>query len=314
MKLDNLWVEKYRPTLEDGLGEIFATYRNTLHLMKDDENFQLTHALFYSPEAGTGKTSLAFAIAKELGYQVHSFNASTKRERNIDFIEEEIIPLATNGFAEQIILLDEADRLTAQAQDALKGVIENATCVFILTCNDLSKITPYLKSRCLLHTFPVIDQYDVVVRLVNIGIEEGVVFNPVELERIAEYHKGDLRNSINYMQSISHLSPDEQSAAVRNLSDASVNAEKFLRACMVECSVATAVPLLNSTRARKSIRDVFTYGMNTKASAEAKAALIEASVVAERDLIMGVDPDIALHAFANSLCLGVYMEKGHREV
>ena len=100
----------------------------------------MQHFLFHSPEPGTGKTTLAYIIANTLGYQLHKFNASSKRQRGIEFVEEDVGPLSRLGIWETIFFLDEADRLTPQAQDALKGVIEDATGYFILTCNDLSQV------------------------------------------------------------------------------------------------------------------------------------------------------------------------------
>ena len=106
-----------------------------------------------SAEPGTGKTTLAHIIANTLGWQLHKFNASSKKTRGIEFIEEYIIPMSRIGQWETIFFLDEADRLTPQAQDALKGVIEDAQGYFILTCNDISKVSPWLQSRCQVRTF-----------------------------------------------------------------------------------------------------------------------------------------------------------------
>lgn len=308
MKLDTLWVEKYRPTIMSGLGPVFQEFKDKLEHIDHDLG-SLQHMLFYSTQPGTGKTSLAYAIANDQGLTVNAYNASTKRERNIEFIEEEIIPLATDGFAERMILLDEADRLTAQAQDALKGVIENASCVFVLTCNDLSKVTPYLRSRCVLYEFPVLSEDDVVAHLREIAEEEHMVCEEHTLRAIAQHHRNDLRNCINFLQSMEHMESYEQDQRIRSLRDAGMNCELFLRACFKERDVETSFSYLDSSRARLSIQTIFDYGMKSPASTKAKQALIHASVIAERDLIMGVDPDIALYAFCSSLCLGVYMEK-----
>ena len=137
--MTEIWSQKYRPTtLNDVVGrdDIVAQF-----------NMVIQNFLFHSQEAGTGKTTIARALANDLGYQIHVFNASTKNERGIGFIEEELIPRTRTGNHEQIFLLDEADQLTDAAQSALKGVMENAHGYFILTCNNLAKVSPWLQSR-----------------------------------------------------------------------------------------------------------------------------------------------------------------------
>ena len=137
---------------------------------------------------------------------------------------------------------------------------------------------------------------------------EHMVCEEHTLRVIAQHHKNDLRNCINFLQSMYHLERYEQEERIRSLQDSGVNSQLFLRACFKEKDVETAFGLLDPSRARQSIRTIFKYGMDSPASSDAKKSLIHASVVAERDLIMGVDPDIALHAYCSSLCIGVYME------
>ncbi len=97
---------------------------------------------------GTGKTTTAHAIAHAIQADLHEFNASD--ERGIDFIRTRVKEVATQrGYADfTIILLDEADGLTKQAQDALRRIIETGHALFILTANDEANIIPALRSRC----------------------------------------------------------------------------------------------------------------------------------------------------------------------
>ena len=113
--MSKVWSLKHRPTFDEIVGQP--------HL--DGVNDK-QHYIFYSPGAGTGKTSYAHGLANEWGYILHEYNASSKKTRGIEFVEEELLPMSRNGRYSQVFLLDEADQLTPAAQSALKGVIENA--------------------------------------------------------------------------------------------------------------------------------------------------------------------------------------------
>ena len=189
------WATKYRPTSSDGL------VGSALDMYRAFDNIQ--HAILHSKEAGTGKTTLAHVLANEKGWPIHVFNASSKKTRGIGFVEEELLPLTRMGMKEQIILLDEADQLTPEAQSALKGVIENSQGYFILTCNDLSKVSKWLRSRCLDIPFYPIPKADILKRLEYICGAEHVVCTVSQLEMIADAHPGDLRNCINALQAFS---------------------------------------------------------------------------------------------------------------
>ena len=202
-----IWFAKYRPTdFSDVVGQetIVAELQSIGEGSAPMNNF-----LFHSPEAGTGKTTCAHALAKQLRHTIHVFNASSKKTRGIEFVEEDIIPLARSGMWETIILLDEADRLTIQAQDALKGVIENATCFFILTCNDLTKVSPWLQSRCQLRHFKPIDEESMKETLIRIAVSEALTVGGVHLNAIIKRHRGDLRNAIGCLQAYSTFKTED---------------------------------------------------------------------------------------------------------
>ena len=102
---------------------------------------------------GTGKTTTAHALAHALQSDIHEFNASD--ERGIDFIRTRVKEVAINkGWSQHtIILLDEADGLTRQAQDALRRIIEIGHALFILTANEEANIIPAIRSRCMTFRF-----------------------------------------------------------------------------------------------------------------------------------------------------------------
>ena len=182
-----VWAVKHRPSkLDDFAGQQDLAVEMQAIL----DGAGMRHFIFYSPEPGTGKTTLAHILAEQLGYTIHKYNASSKRQRGIEFIEDELAPMTRLGQFESIYFLDEADQLTAAAQAALKGVIEDAQGYFILTCNDLSKVSPWLQSRCTVRTFEPIENDDMASRLIDINAAEGFTTDNQVLYAIINANKG----------------------------------------------------------------------------------------------------------------------------
>lgn len=295
-----IWFAKHRPkTFSDVVGQetIVAELQSI-----GEGDAPMNNFLFYSPEAGTGKTTCAHALAKQLHHTIHVFNASSKKTRGIEFVEEDIIPLARSGMWETIILLDEADRLTIQAQDALKGVIENATCFFILTCNDLTKVSPWLQSRCQLRHFQPINEEAMTETLVRIASKEGLDIPATHLRRIVSHHKGDLRNGIGCLQAYATLPMEKKEQFILSLGDADFNPKTFLRMCVKAQGMVDAVSMIDSMPMRTVIRQVLDYAVSSSASSEAKMKVIEASIVSERDVLMGVDEAVVRWNYCRMLC------------
>ena len=298
--MTEVWSQKYRPNkLEDMVGQhqLLSEFDSLLH---DDHNMQ--HYLFYSPEAGVGKTTLARIIAEKLGMQLFSYNASTKHERGIDFVENELLPMSRNGNYRQIYLLDEADQLTPAAQSALKGVIENAQGYFILTCNDLSKVSRWLQSRCRTLRFEPIPEDEVVNRLAYIAIQEGLAFREKDYYTIAKAHKGDLRNSINALQAFAGLNEKDGERFLLSLAPQEIDANSFLKSCVAEGDYEKAMTYIGDRPIRQTINSIFSYAVDSKAKPAAKMKVIEAAVQSERDLLIGVDEDIVKHNFVVMCC------------
>lgn len=297
---DVLWTEKYRPSFDDIMGqdEIVSKFEDTF----------VGNHIFYSRSAGTGKTSLAYALAEKYDSQLYIFNASSKRTRGIDFIEEEIIPLCSNGYYNKIILLDEADQLTPAAQSALKGVMEGAHAKFILTCNDLSKITAWIQSRCTVHYFHDIPKELVYGKLLHIASLEGDLrAGRTKLHLIAEAHEGDLRAAINALQVYYNIVDDKEAEQfLLSLKDDGLNCEPILKLCFVEKDYEAALKMIgesdNLLEVRTKVKEIFNYAVNSSAKPESKLKVIDAAVTAERDLLLGVDPRITLHNFVR-LCI-----------
>tara|TARA_R110002096_G_scaffold167478_11_gene337550 strand:+ start:462 stop:1367 length:906 start_codon:yes stop_codon:yes gene_type:complete len=296
-----VWFAKHRPNqFSQVVGQEIITAE--MRMIGEGQS-PMNHFLFHSPEAGTGKTTLAHLLAKELGYRLQIFNASSKKLRGIEFIEEYIIPISTSGRWETIILLDEADRLTIQAQDALKGVIENATCYFILTCNDLTKVSPWLQSRCQLRHFKPIDDASMKESLVRIAVAETLTIGGVHLDAIIRRHKGDLRNAIGCLQAYATFDSEElRDCFILSLGDNDYRPQTFLRMCVKASNLEEAHKIIDSMPMRTVIKQTLEYALESGVNADAKMKVIEASIVSERDVLMGVDESIVRWNYCRMLC------------
>ena len=193
-----LWVEKYRPqTLDEYVGN--ETIKNKIADYLKQGSIQ---NLLFHGVAGTGKTTLAKLIAKNLNCDLLYINASD--ERGIDTIREKIIPFASSmSFNDvKIVILDEADYITPQAQATLRNTIESCskTTRFIFTCNYLERIISPLQSRC--QTFEITPpSKEVVTDLAHsIMISEGVPVRVWEVVSIIDTHYPDIRKIINTIQ------------------------------------------------------------------------------------------------------------------
>ncbi|NP_001011112.1 replication factor C subunit 5 [Xenopus tropicalis] len=201
------WVEKYRPqTLDDLIShqDILSTIQR---FISEDK---LPHLLFYGPP-GTGKTSTILACAKQL-YKDREFNSmvlelNASDDRGIDIVRGPILSFASTrtifkkGF--KLVILDEADAMTQDAQNALRRVIEKFTenTRFCLICNYLSKIIPALQSRCTRFRFGPLSPEMMVPRLEHVVKEECVDISPDGMKALVTLSNGDMRRSLNILQS-----------------------------------------------------------------------------------------------------------------
>ena len=194
-----LWVEKYRPTtLENYVGN--ETIKNKIADYLKQGSIQ---NLLFHGVAGTGKTTLAKLIAKNLNCDLLYINASD--ERGIDTIREKIIPFASSmSFNDvKIVILDEADYITPQAQATLRNTIESCskTTRFILTCNYLERIISPLQSRC--QTFEIIppSKTEVIEHVSDITAKEAMLEVSVnDIQKVVSTHYPDIRKIINTIQ------------------------------------------------------------------------------------------------------------------
>ena len=193
-----LWVEKYRPqVLENYVGNEVIKNKIADYLKQGSIQNLLFHGV-----AGTGKTTLAKLIAKNLNCDLLYLNASD--ERGIDTIREKIIPFASSmSFNDiKIVILDEADYLTPQAQATLRNTIESCskTTRFILTCNYLERIISPLQSRCQTFEITPPSKEEVISHLMIITREENIKCIVSDLQNVVNTHYPDIRKIINTLQ------------------------------------------------------------------------------------------------------------------
>ena len=223
---DVMWVEKYRP---QNLSEIVnqKDVKGSLSgLMKNQS--EMPHLLF-SGSAGVGKTTTAICISREILGDVwkdYTLELNASDERGINMVRERVKKFSRfAGLGSQIpfkiIILDEADEMTSDAQTALRRIIEDTAkfCRFILIANNISKIIDPIQSRCAVFKFTRISENEIIEQLKIISQKEKIKVDEKGLKEITNYAGGDMRHAINLLQAV---------ASAGNITQASVKSSAGL--------------------------------------------------------------------------------------
>ena len=299
-----LWVEKYRPqVLEDYVGNEIIKNKISDYLTQGSIQNLLFHGV-----AGTGKTTLAKLIAKNLNCDLLYLNASD--ERGIDTIREKIIPFAsTMGFNDvKIVILDEADYLTPQAQATLRNTIESCskTTRFILTCNYLERIISPLQSRCQSFEITPPSKGEVNNKCQEILTQEKISFYGIHdngqhhnsIDGVIDTHYPDIRKIINTLQGSivdGEIKIDDNSLKNTQLGDQIVEAlEKKLKLSVIRQMLADS-----GAREFDGLFKVLYDNVSKYTNREGEAILIIAKYQYEYTFVL--EKEICIAAMLNKL-------------
>jgi len=224
-KENYIWVEKYRPIkLEDYISN--DTFK--LELKKILETGQLNHLMLHGKSPGTGKTTAAKLIAKNIECEYLYLNCSDTN--SVDSVRDKIKSFASGaGFSNiKVIICDEADFLTPQAQAALRNIIEtySLNTRFIFTCNYLERISSPIISRCQVFEILPPSKKEAAIHLKNILEKESIQASVDDIGYIVNTYYPDIRKIINFAQqsaSDGKLNVIKSNAAIMDVKDKMIN-------------------------------------------------------------------------------------------
>ncbi|MFQ5531631.1 MAG: replication factor C small subunit, partial [Candidatus Nanoarchaeia archaeon] len=214
-----IWTEKYRPSSFSNMVGQEDTIKRIQSLV---DSLNIPHLLFAGP-AGTGKSTLALVIVKQLfkeNWRENYLELNASDERGIQVVRDKVKNFArTKALGNvpfKVIFLDEADALTPEAQQALRRTMENysTTCRFILSCNYSSKVIDPIQSRCAIFRFKLLEKKDIEKVIYRISESENLTIRPEAIEMLYEGSEGDCRRCINILQSTASISPSVTSELV----------------------------------------------------------------------------------------------------
>ncbi len=310
-----IWTEKYRPKTFEELAGQEAIIKRVQALTN---SLNIPHLLFAGP-AGTGKSTLALIVVKELfgkNWRDNYLELNASDERGIQVVRDKVKSFArTKSLGNvpfKVIFLDEADALTPEAQQALRRTMENyaSTCRFIMSCNYSSKIIDPIQSRCSVFRFKLLEKKDVEKVIERIAEAEKLEIDDEAITAIYEGSEGDCRRSVNLMQSTSAVSPKITKDLVSTLiSEAKPKDIKIILDYALSGDFEGAreklldVMLKQSVSGQDIIKQMQKEIWNLTIEPETKVRLTEKTGEAEFRIVEGSDPFIQLQALLASFIL-----------
>ena len=310
-----IWTEKYRPKkFEEVVGQDDIVKK--VHSLTRAMN--IPHLLFAGP-AGTGKSTLALIVVKELfgsTWKENYLELNASDERGIDVVRQKVKDFARRKAIGKVpfkvIFLDEADALTKEAQQALRRTMENFTntCRFVMSANYSSKIIDPIQSRCVIFRFKLLEKKDIEKRVILIAEKEKLQIDDKTMEFLYEASEGDCRRVINLLQASSSISPNISIDLLNTLisnakpADIKIVLEYALSGDFIKAKEKLLeVMLKDSIAGTDIIKSIQKEIWNLQIDNELKVKLTEKTGEVEFRLVEGSDEFIQLEALLASFVL-----------
>ena len=318
MSIENLpWVEKYRPRVLNDVVNQKGIIKRLKIFVKDKS---MPHLIFAGP-AGTGKTTSALCMVRELyGRKMKTnlnyleLNASDARGINVirTYIKDFAKARPPIDVPFKILILDEADNMTAPAQQALRRTMEKYTknCRMILICNYSNKIITPIQSRCVVFRFSYLNNDDIKERINYIMKLENLSLVPNGLNALVDVSRGDCRRAINYLQSCGTISKKiDQEIVFRVAGEVPPDKIKEILKTAINGQLQLSIKLLNDLikdyglSGRNIIRNIHRELYNLEISEDLKIEISKLLAEFEYRLSQGGTEEIQLQALLAKIVL-----------